>query len=185
MHVQPVSGIVPVLWNEPNIVRNLGKNTEYGTLDNQAAQLLHALCTADCTLQLYCQAKKCDGHQNNSRQRSEMDPDLTLSVIIYGQLSLSNTIGEWLSSYGMFLQDPVHCDRNVVYHNPHLLCKADEESAMTFSLVAPIPNVEVEQMNPRPDLFELLNEKHHLPETEAPMAISTALYRLASNLTVG
>jgi len=94
---------------------------------------------------------------------------------------LSGEFGDWLADYQLYLQDPIHCDRNVRYENPHLLRGDDEEPVMTFSLEAHTPIIHAETAIAAPNLFELLNQEHNLKETEQPMAVLTPLHRSVSN----
>lgn len=100
-----------------------------------------------------------------------------MCVTIYGPRSMCEEVGDWLDGYGLFLQDPVHCDRNVLYQNPHLLRRDDEEPVMTCSFNSHTPIVHTETIIAAPNLFEILNQDHHLPETKQPRAISTSLHR--------
>jgi hypothetical protein len=94
---------------------------------------------------------------------------------------LSGEVGDWLADYQLYLQDPIYCDRNVRYENPHLLRGDDEEPVMTFSLEVHTPIIHAETAIAAPNLFELLNQEHNLKETEQPMAVLTPLHRSVSN----
>jgi hypothetical protein len=130
---------------------------------------------------LFCQKGQSAFSGELSDGRTVEETGLTLCVIIYGVGSTAEELGDWLSEHGLFLQDPVHCERNVLYHNPHLLCGEDDEPVMTFALKFHTPIVHAETAIAAPNLFEILNEDRELSETEQPGAVSTILRRLASN----
>lgn len=98
-------------------------------------------------------------------------------MIIYGPPDLFDAVGDFVSVCKIYLQDPLYCDRNVQYRNPHLLSGEIEEPIMTSSLVADDVSIHVEEISPRPDLFELLRTEDPLPETATPSKLRTSLYR--------
>ncbi|PVH85120.1 hypothetical protein DL98DRAFT_451840 [Cadophora sp. DSE1049] len=108
---------------------------------------------------------------------------MNLNIIIYGSPLLSDSLEEWLLDNALFLQDPINCEKDVVYKNPQLLREDDEEFITTFSLRSHSKNIDVQQIETRPDLFELLNVEHHLTETEAPPVVLTPLYSYINNVT--
>jgi hypothetical protein len=56
-----------------------------------------------------------------------------LLVNVYGRSDLAEDFGSFFEKVGIFLQDPVACQRDVPYMNPHLL--ANNEIVMTSSIV--------------------------------------------------
>lgn len=61
-----------------------------------------------------------------------------LCVNVYGPRDMTEAVGEFFSDCGMYLQDLIHCDRDVAYCNPHLLYN-DEEQSPHFRLHALLP----------------------------------------------
>lgn len=170
---------MPVLWDNSNKLRRLDGDI-FGTLPERSVQILYALVAVGCATQLFCQNGP-SAFQGGSGDPAGGDASVTLCVIIYGPESLSGEIGDWLAGYQLYLQDPIHCDRNVPYENPHLLRGDDEEPVMTFSLEAHDPIIHAETAIAAPNLFELLNQEHNLRETEQPAAVLTPLHRSVSN----
>ena len=84
-------------------------------------------------------------------------------------------VGDFFTESGLHLQDPMHCDRDVVYCNPHLLF-VDGELVTTLSLAAPFTAPDIEQVDDNPDLFELLRNEQPLAEAETPAALATSLF---------
>ncbi|KAG4441377.1 hypothetical protein IFR05_003134 [Cadophora sp. M221] len=167
----------PVLLDNPNTLR-LFDGSIFGTIPERSVRILYALVSAGCTTQLFCQ----NGHsavEEGSGRPVEGGSIVTLCVITYGPETLSEDVGDWLAEHGLCLQDPIHCDRNVRYENPHLLRADDEEPLMTYSLETNAPIIHAETAIAAPNLFELLNQEHNLAETEQPQAVSTPLHRFA------
>ena len=102
-----------------------------------------------------------------------------LCVIIYGPSSLKDDIGEFATERGLYLQDPMHCDRDVPYQNPHLLSRDDDMIVMTSSLNFEENGLQIEEMVAPPDPWALLKSDSPLLETEGSSLLRTKLYRLA------
>ena len=133
-------------------------------------------------LQLYCRAKhKQTGWEGRNSKALERDYELLLYVVIYGPCEQSEAVSNFVSACELYLQDPLHCDRNVVYQNPHLLSRADQEPLMTFALYPSGIPLYVEEFTASQDPLSLLRSERTLPETIAPAPIATPLYRYAYN----
>jgi hypothetical protein len=123
-----------------------------------------------CTIELNRQAL---GSKTNKPKPSS--PSAYLSTIIYGPLDLFEDVGKFVEEYDMYLQDPHSCDRNVKYRNPHRLSGLDPNVPMTLDLVQLATSHE---KAPSPvDLLAGLESDEFLPDTEAPPALRTALYK--------
>lgn len=86
-------------------------------------------------------------------------------------------IGELLSKYQMYLQDPVGCERSVLYRNPHLLSPESEEYVIADAFDSLLGNLEIEKLEAGPDLLaQLMEEELPLLETEAPAIVKTPLF---------
>lgn len=182
--VRPVSGIVSVMSRSPDELWRLDqgsqKNSRYGKLETATVQIIQTLQDAGCTLQLHCQSSSVNSTEDSIGQKPRKagkEAMISLNIIIYGSPLLSDSLEEWLSDNALFLQDPIHCEKDVVYKNPQLLREDGEEFITTYSLRSYLKYVDVEQIETLPDHFELLNEEKHLAETEAPTAVLTPLYR--------
>ncbi|TVY84300.1 putative global transactivator, partial [Lachnellula suecica] len=142
------------------------------------ASMIQALRDEGCTLQLYCLWNSATSTENydHKPRKTTQDGAVSLNIIIYGPELLSCLLEDWLLDNSLFLQDPIHCEKDVAYKNPQLLHMDDGEILTTFSLGSQLQNVDIEQIERRPDLFELLNEEHLLTETEPPPVITTPLY---------
>ena len=85
------------------------------------------------------------------------------------------SVGDFIAKCDLYLQDPLHCDRNVPYHNPHLLSTSTGEPVFTSSFLPSDVTVCIEGLNSKPDLFSLLKSDVSLPESPAPQCLLTAL----------
>lgn len=94
-----------------------------------------------------------------------------LSVIVYGHIDIYNDIGAFFQSCDMYLQDPVGCDRNVPYRNPHRLSGLDDDVPMTSEFSYEI----VDLLSEQPDTLETLYSSIELPEIDTPWMLKTHL----------
>jgi hypothetical protein len=56
------------------------------------------------------------------------------SMIVYGPMNALESVGTFFQECELYLQDPIGCDRNVFYRNPHRFDCASNHSRMTFDL---------------------------------------------------
>ncbi|KAH8706219.1 SNF2 family N-terminal domain-containing protein [Ilyonectria robusta] len=118
---------------------------------------------------------------------SGLTSQCSLDIILYGPIELSKHIctfieecNEYLEDHcKLYLQDPLGCDRNVRYYNPHRLPPLDPKCIQfTFDLAHKQQSlIELEDIGPRPELLEILNSQEDLPEALQPPAIATPLER--------
>ena len=176
LHAGPT--MVPVTLDDTSTLLRVADGSKIGTLGERQAKILHELEEVDgINFQLYCQIKREEALGGGKfRMCAEKELQHLLCTIIYGPLRLFDAIGEYVSECELYLQDPLHCNRDVPYRNPHLLSGLDEESPMTFSFNQPSVPLEVEELNNRPDLFAQLRSEDPLRETTAPPALRTMLY---------
>jgi SWI/SNF-related matrix-associated actin-dependent regulator of chromatin subfamily A3 len=98
-----------------------------------------------------------------------------INAIVYGPEELCEPVGEYLTKCGIFLQDPVQNDRDVVYKNPHILSRS-EEIILISELVIEASDNQAKGLDSSQDLFSQLSKDDHLSLTEAPSAVHTGLY---------
>jgi len=125
------------------------------------------------SLELPCQSST-DAIKKQMGKKSRL---WSLNVIIYGTVALEDILSRYLSQNRIYLQDPVDCERNVVYRNPHMISKGGG-IMMTDSFKTPPATVEIERLSGGPDLLaQLMAEQTPLPEMEAPPTVTTTLFR--------
>lgn len=173
-----------------NTLTTVSNASEFGTLCERPEKILRALAAREgITIQLYSQTRCKDVILGRKKRRvidKNQERFASLCVVIYGPFKYFEAIGDFISGCGMFLQDPLHCDRNVTYRNPHLMSRPGEEPRTTFSPIAARNATQtVTEIDVRPDLCTLLRSEYPLPETEPPAAVITNLYRYGPVMTKG
>lgn len=87
------------------------KETCIGRFDDRSAEILCVICEDPLVeLQLMLTRVK------RLHQRGSLP---SLSAILYGPKWLSEDIGAFCQDSEIYLQDPLGCDRDVLYCNPH------------------------------------------------------------------
>jgi hypothetical protein len=128
---------------------------------------------------------------NGKRLRvSGATPKCTIDIILYGPPELADAIYNFIQECNdsleelqedqrLYLQDPIGCNRDVPYQNPQKLPPLDSASVvLTSQLTQRLHNpVDLEDIEPRPELLELLDSQEDLPEASQPSAIATPLER--------
>lgn len=104
-----------------------------------------------------------------------------LSIVIYGLQGLVNNVGDFFQEVDMYLQDPIGCDLDVRYCNPHRLSSLNmNDCPMTSELGRPgvephqilFPNIPDE-----PDVLDVFDAYQDLPEAPQPALIRSLLKR--------
>ena len=98
-----------------------------------------------------------------------------MNTIVYGPEELCDAVGTHLTKCGVYLQEPLNCDRDVQYLNPQVLSRV-KEMVKTSSLMTLNETPEEEKVISSEDLFFELSSDAHLSLTEAPESIETPLY---------
>ena len=114
--------------------------------------------------------------RNKQRKQPAAEP-ATLSVILYGSMDIFEAVGNFLSGRSEFLQLPLHCDRDVPYRNPQNLTGRDENPITTFQIPEVCSEFATETIAQTADPSAALENENTFPETEAPAAVKTLLYR--------
>ena len=103
----------------------------------------------------------------------------SLAIILYGRVDLFDDIGDFFQTHNIYLQDPILCDHNVRYYNPHRLSSVGPDKCpLTFDLESSrVPLVALESLPEQPELLEILASQRELAEAPQPGAIQTTLER--------
>lgn len=159
--------VTAVTIRDKDLTLSSEPNVTIGTFDAFIAKILGTLSSQDgLQLQSYI------GQQSRFHLRAPKDYHPTLSVIIYGPPDSSELVGTWLLQCDLHLQDPEHCDRNVVYVNPQSLVqnpRMTQEQCMEVSQ-------EIDDFAQASDLLADLESEESLAEAISPLAISTPLH---------
>jgi SWI/SNF-related matrix-associated actin-dependent regulator of chromatin subfamily A3 len=138
-------------------------------------------------MQLYCHSEPAllSREGSKGRRQGKTSQPWFLNAILFGTLAMEKTVGDYLSGYRMYLQDPLCCERSVQYRNPHIIPPEPGEVIMTDSFNCLPGNLEVERLEVGPDLLaQLMEDELLLTETEAPSIVKTALFRSVNPVTV-
>ncbi|KAK5558978.1 hypothetical protein LTR46_003167 [Exophiala xenobiotica] len=167
----------------PNSLLLPSEGREFGQLKERTAEILAALAAQSrITLQII-------GHVTKQRAKIKLakgfrsgqnDLQYNMNAIIYGPREFSEGVGDFLAKSKMFLQDPLECDRDVPYLNPHLLSHT-VEVVMTSSLRPATHESSTSQgvvaVDARKDLFSQICDDAHLALTDPPDLLHTKLYK--------
>ena len=142
--------------------------------DGLHVEILQKLQNQNCLrLQMYCRVRRVSTVLTQSRINVHVQCEL--SVIIYGPGQDSNKVGDYLQACGLYLQDPEHCDCDVLYANPHCLSSMEDGILLTSSMQM-LASIEENMHDPR-DIFDNLSGVTDLEETETPTILKTPLKR--------
>jgi SWI/SNF-related matrix-associated actin-dependent regulator of chromatin subfamily A3 len=173
---------LPVTFREPNILSTLENNSiEFEIPSATHSRILSKLNgLEDVTLQTNCRSRLELPPQSSSqalkRRNGKASRTWRLNVIIYGIRVLEDVIGQYLSKHRIYLQDPIDCERNVLYRNPHMISKGGN-IIMTDYFKAPPATIEIERLSVGPNLLaQLMAEQKPLPATEPPATVTRHLF---------
>jgi SWI/SNF-related matrix-associated actin-dependent regulator of chromatin subfamily A3 len=174
---------IPVVFQHPNALISTAESDSICfeiSLIEASAILAELESATEIATQLSCHSEL-DSQllaRSKGRQRGRTSQTWFLNAILYGPVALEETIGDFLSKRQMYLQDPLGCDRDVPYRNPHILPQETEDIIMTSSLEKMPGNVEIERLEVGPDLLaQLMEDEDPLDETDAPAGVTTLLFR--------
>jgi hypothetical protein len=114
-----------------------------------------------------------------ARSKRQKSRDLfRIHAIIYGPVAAYEAVGKYVAGFEFSLQDPLLCDRNVQYHNPHRLRREGQQVLYTHSIgVLQTSHSALEAEARSCNLFALLESQRNYAETDPPDAVTTTLYR--------
>lgn len=129
-------------------------------------------------LQIYSQSvNRRPLSSSKATRKAQNMPHGLVNAILYGSNDLCDPVGEYLGTCGIFLQDPVHNDRDVLYRNPQLLAGTNDPLLISQLVLDTSSNVESSFLRATGDIFAEISSDDHLSLTEAPDAVNTELYR--------
>jgi hypothetical protein len=172
------TSIIRVSFSRPSTFLRLDGYTEFGELNERIAQVLVNIGSEEgISFEIYCRTinRRAAPAKKGRRKTGTNELQYVMNAIIYGPDEICDATGEYLAKCGVYLQDPLHCDRDVVYSNPQML-PWTQEIVMTSTLACPSATPEIEKVASGEDLFSELSTDDHLSLTEAPDAVLTPLY---------
>lgn len=154
--------------------------TPLGLLDERTRAVVQMLSDdPEVDLQFSCCISEMIGQ--SKKRKTASSSRICLSIIIYGAVHLFEDVGAFLQSSGMFLQDPVGCNRNVIYRNPHRLSGLDPDAPMTCQNDAKPVVCSLDVNSNSVDFLARFESGDTLPETEGHLSLLTPLRKYASS----
>ena len=135
---------------------------------------------ADCTMRPPIPtSKNASSKSPYGSRRGDSRLPLELYVILYGRPSQFEDVGKFAARCNLFLQHPVHCDRNVLYKNPHCLTPRYDETTFTYDLgkAAFSSDYSSDTLSNPIDLFTTSEDRARLEEADSPNDLHTTLYK--------
>jgi hypothetical protein len=154
----------------------LSKSTPLALLSQDADDCLRVLSGDDeIELQIYCKPMMKKTTSNKRKDAARSGAAAQLMVIIYGEFDRFDDVDAFCDDSGIFLQDPIECDRAVEYRNPHRLSSLDPEIILTSSIQLAVAFSECASASV--DFLKGFENGESLPEMEQPPALCTALHK--------
>jgi len=144
-----------------------------GCLDPQSVEVMKVL-SEDSTIVTQILILPPAAPSSGKRIQGSSKPPYSVSVIIYGPIEMFDDIGIFFQECGLYLQDPIRCDRNVPYRNPHRLSVPEDQVQLTFDLMQSRSDSSTRQLH-KPDSLDGLIIHRELLELETPHLLKTQL----------
>lgn len=144
-----------------------------GCLDPQSAEVMKVL-SEDSTIETQILILPSTVLLNGKRNQGNSKRIYSVSIIIYGPAEMFDDIGIFFQECGLYLQDPIGCDRNVTYCNPHRLSVPGDQVQLTFDLMQIRGDSSMHQLHKSDSLDRLITTRE-LPELETPYLLRTQL----------
>ena len=111
---------------------------------------------------------------------SVVSATIELNIILYGSPSLFEPVGIFATKCNIYLQHPRHCNRNVLYKNPHCFSLKNGKSLATYDLKIQLNaaySIASETTANPIDVFLDTTQQENLSEADTPYAVRTPLYK--------
>ncbi|KAH7385940.1 SNF2 family N-terminal domain-containing protein [Pyrenochaeta sp. MPI-SDFR-AT-0127] len=161
---------VSIVFSPPDELY-VGENL-VGNLEDRSAQILRVLSDDPLiNVQVILPSQDPKLGRSNKVAVGQRPKWLHISVIIYGPESLANDVGQFCQACDAYLQDPVGCNQNLLYRNPHRFSSSEDATCFTF---------DIEELNIGTTVTQL-NNCHFLDS----LIVSRSLYELETPPNVG
>ncbi|KAL7936951.1 SNF2 family N-terminal domain-containing protein [Trichoderma chlorosporum] len=176
MRTQPTQDF-PVHLDDPRTFHCVSDATIKGQIDPGFAYITDALLDEeDLELEITCSVEAIQ--PSKVKIVTPLSSSCRLKVTLFGPSCLFEEVGSFFEDHKLYLQDPVDCSRNALYRNPHKLSADSGTSLWTSDLVKEHENYAmIENMQPRPELIDVLNSQEDLVETNQPGSIRSKMKR--------
>lgn len=142
-------------------------------LEPQSAEVMKVL-SEDCTIETQILVLLHAVPLSEKRNQGSSRRLCSVSVIIYGSVETFDDVGIFFQECGLYLQDPIGCDRNVPYCNPHRLSVPKDQVQLTFDLMQSRSDSSMRQIH-KADSLDGLTIPRELPGLETPHLLRTKL----------
>lgn len=166
-------------FSAPNRLIDDRKDSIFGEFDDRPAKIVVSLLSEpSIVFQIICRTlnRRAILTKKGTRKPGTNDLQYVIDIILYGPKEFADSTGGYLTKCGIYLQDPLNCNRDVAYMNPHLISRGDVR-VMTSSLCSIDSAFDSAQAILHSDIFSKLSSDEHLSLTDAPNTIMTSLYR--------
>ncbi|OAL07654.1 hypothetical protein IQ06DRAFT_13635 [Phaeosphaeriaceae sp. SRC1lsM3a] len=169
----PRSNELPIRFESPRTLHHGHLNSPIGRLDDYGGELLMRLVADDeLILQLLLSPSPVGP---STEKKLPKTASKYLGVIIYGPRRRISDVGEFVTKAGVYLDDPVKCDRNVPYMNPQCLFSLHERLPMTFELLQPQESQISDFSRASLDVLSGFESADDVDLSESPVALRTEL----------
>jgi SWI/SNF-related matrix-associated actin-dependent regulator of chromatin subfamily A3 len=142
-------------------------------LDDRSGEILRALsedCCIDVQITLLLPSQ-C----SSKRVKSTRSCWRFCTVILYGPEFICDDVDTFCQTCDVYLQDPIGCERNVLYRNPHRMSSAEDRDRFTFELQTIDTEKAVVTKLQCSHFMDALVSSRLLFELETPSNLSTQL----------
>lgn len=110
--------------------------------------------------------------------KASTDRSGTLWLTIYGDKALARDLGDALQEAEIYLQDPIHAERNTIYWNPQRFQNAEGLRTIDFKDNVPLDRYDPEVRGVKAvDVLKDFTSEDNLSETEGSACLRTHLKR--------
>ncbi|ORY13014.1 SNF2 family N-terminal domain-domain-containing protein [Clohesyomyces aquaticus] len=144
-------------------------------LDPTSAEVLRRLSEDDAIdMQIFVSNFEDQSNTLVLKQRGSGKLIVRVSVIIYGPPNMFDDIGNFFQDCELYLQDPIGCDRNVQYLNPHRLSSPEDQPQMTSDLFSFEKELSIYEQAKSDMILDMVTPRD-FPMLETPSDLRTSL----------
>ena len=185
--VAPASSYLPLVFCADFKRLHTSEGHPYADVDDRISQIIRTLLSdTRIRLQTFCNPNSIKRDDPTRQNKFLKHPkfhksatEVSLCVNIYGPPSLYEDVGSYMSKCKLFLQDPVNCDQNLEYRNPHRMPFPDGQVVFTQSMhdiYLTVPEEVIEEVAAPADFLRGIELQEKLEESETPDALLTELF---------
>ncbi|RMZ75332.1 hypothetical protein DV737_g5352, partial [Chaetothyriales sp. CBS 132003] len=152
--------------------------TAIGSIVQRMGEILHVLGQYDeIRLQVRTIFKAVYGSKNRQNRVDDCQRSASFFAIVYGPFGASETIGDFLEKYDVYLQTPRGCGSNRRYRNPHALSGRDLNAPYTYDLDLVGQRAQLRAWEGSSNYLDGMEFPEGFAEADTPGAVSTRLFK--------